>query len=334
MKPGNGSKLDPGVNWIRGETIHMKTAKQGWLFHLLILATLLACSRQKAPVPTLEGESWRICHAPDLDSLNGPDPSRQHVVDHGFIRDGEGIWHLWACMRGTAAGRILYGWRGESLTNPPFMESGIAARADSSWGEQVVPEEKIQAPFFMKSDSGYFCFYNSNGLRIMFSDNGRDFRRIPFKKGSNLLFEKSGRDVMIMEDEGLCYAYSTISTVTRDGWTSGFIVVRTSTDLKTWSDYTVVSSGGIAGNGPVSAESPYVLKRNGIYYLFRSSSITGKCYVYASDTPYHFGINDDSKLVTILPLKAPELLHQDEGWLISDLADFRGIKLHRLVWVK
>jgi hypothetical protein len=86
-------------------------------------------------VPVLEDESRRICQLPELDSLNGPDPSRQHVVDHGFVRDREGTWHLWACIRGTGVGRLLYGWRGESLTGTPFIESGIAARADSSWGD-------------------------------------------------------------------------------------------------------------------------------------------------------------------------------------------------------
>lgn len=184
----------------------------------------------------------------------------------------------------------------------------------------------------MQVDSGYFCFYNSNGLRVMFSEDGKDFRRIPFTEGSNLVFGKSGRDVMILEDGGTYYAYSTISTVTADGWSRGFIVVRTSGNLRNWSDYTVVSEGGIAGNGPVSAESPFVVKREGTYYLFRSSSITGKCYVYASASPYNFGINDDSRLVTVLPVKAPEVIRHGDDWYISDLADFRGIMLHRLRW--
>jgi hypothetical protein len=312
----------------------MQRNRRIFLFLLLIVVASLGCSRQKVEVPVLKGESWRICSLPDLDSLNGPDPSRQHVVDHGFIMDSEGTWQLWACIRGTGVGRILYGWSGESLTGPPFTETGIVARADNTWGEQVVPEEKIQAPFFMRTDTGYFCFYNSNGLRLMCSGNGRDYRRILFRDGSNQLLEHSGRDVMIMADAGLYYAYSTISTVTRDGWKSGFIVVRTSGDLKSWSDYTLVSAGGIAGNGPVSAESPYVIKRKETYYLFRSSSMTGKSYVYASDSPYHFGINDDSRLLTILPVKAPELLFHNGIWYISDLADFKGIRLHRLSWVK
>lgn len=291
-----------------------------------------SCHRINIPIPELSAESWKISSYPDLDSLNGPDPLRQDIVDHGFIQVSDSTWQLWACIRGTAVGRILYGWTGKSPDGPAFEASGIVARADSSWGEQVYPEEKMQAPYFMPCDSGYYCFYNSNGLRIMYSPDGQRFRRIPFRRGSNLVFDQSGRDVMILKHQGIFYAYSTISTISADGWKSGFIVVRTSEDLHHWSDYTVVSSGGMAGNGPVSAESPYVIYREGYFYLFRSSSITGKCYVYASDTPYDFGVDRDEKWVTTLPVKAPEVFSYMGGWYISDLDDFRGIRLRRLVW--
>ena len=306
--------------------------RQPLLFLLIAGIFLGACNRNGVLVPVLEGEPWRICFAPDLDSLNGPDPARQHVVDHGFIKAPDGSWQLWACMRGTRVGRIFYGWTGESLTGPAFSELGIVARADSAFGEQVLPEEKIQAPYFMKLDSVYCCFYNSNGFRLMTSRDGINYHRIPFKDGSNLVFKQIGRDVMVMEEEGLFHAYSTVTTVSADGFKQCFIVVRTSSDFRQWSDYTIVSSGGIAGNGPVSAESPFVLKHKGYYYLFRSSSWTQKCYVYASKTPYHFGINDDSKLVSVLPVKAPEIVFDQGKWYLSDLADFNGIKLFRLNW--
>lgn len=303
------------------------------LFSLLLAGMVLgSCTRSEVLVPVLEGEPWRICFAPDLDSLNGPDPSRQHVVDHGFIQADDGSWQLWACMRGTKVGRIFYGWSGESLTGPAFSDLGIVARADSSYGEQVLPEEKMQAPFFMKLDTTFLCFYNSNGFRLMSSQDGSHYRRIPFLNGSNLIFKQIGRDVMVMEEEGLYYAYSTVTTVSGDGFKQCFIVVRTSNDFRSWSDYTVVSSGGIAGNGPVSAESPFVLKFKGSYYLFRSSSITKKCYVYASESPYHFGINSDEKLVAVLPVQAPELVFDQGNWYISDLADFQGIMLYKLKW--
>jgi len=211
----------------------------------------------------------------------------------------------------------------------------VVARAEAEWGEQKNGDrEQIQAPYFRKVGDKYFCFYNSAGIRVMISKDGTDFERPRFKEGSNMLYEKGGRDVMVMEQDSTYYAYSTISTVARDGWLRGFVSLRTSRDLKKWSDYTIVSEGGRGGNGPVSAESPFVQKYKGYYFLFRSSSSTGTCFVYRSKDPYNFGVNDDEKLVAELPVWAPEILVEDGQWYISDIADFQGIKLARLKWVE
>ena len=211
---------------------------------------------------------------------------------------------------------------------------GIAARADSTFGERATPEESIQAPFFLREDDAYYCFYNSNGARIMKSDDGVNYYRFLIKTDNNLLYKASGRDVMVMKEKDTYYSYSTVSTVAADGWKYGYVILRTSKDLRRWSDYTIVSTGGIAGNGPISSESPFVIKVMGNYFLFRASSVTGKTYVYRSDTPYNFGVNDDRKLVTILDIKAPEIIFFNDQYYISDLADFQGIKLARLQWSK
>ena len=116
-------------------------------------------------IPVIDSDRWRICTMPDLGPLNGPDQSKQHIVDHGFIKNDEGKWILWACMRGTAPGRILYGWEGASLTDSPWESTGIVARALPEWGEKTNPES-IQAHYFMKCDSGYYCFYNFKGIKL------------------------------------------------------------------------------------------------------------------------------------------------------------------------
>ena len=288
-------------------------------------------SSEKVFLPVISEESWRICEIPDLEELNGSNPKRQHIVDHGFIQAKNGKWQLWACMRGTSVGRLLYGWEGESLDSGPWNPLGVVKRADSTWGEKVNPET-IQAPYFMKSDSTYLCFYNSAGIRVMTSQDGVNYERIKIKDGNNILYKEGGRDVMVYYEDGIFYAYSTVSTVARDGWKYGYVILRTSKDMKRWSDYTIVSTGGIAGNGPISSESPFVLKYEGFYYLFRASSVTALIYVYRSDNPYHFGVNDDSKLITTLPLKAVEVIQHEGQWYISDLADFQGIVIRKLTW--
>lgn len=302
-----------------------------WILVLVSLNLQAQESVARGNVPVIGDDWWRICTMPDLDSLNGPDLTKQHIVDHGFLQRKDGSWLLWACIRGTATGRLLYGWEGESLQGDVWKPLGIVARALDEYGEKTDPES-IQAPYFMEADSGYYCFYNSNGIRLMSSSDGKDFRRVDFSKNNNLLYSAGGRDVMVMKDKDLYHAWSTISTVGADGWGRGFVILRTSPDLRNWSDYTIVSEGGVGGNGVVSAESPFVVKVEGYYYLFRTSSVSLKTYVYRSETPYNFGVNDDSKLVATLPIKAPEIIFDGKDYYISDLADFQGIKLARLYW--
>lgn len=304
------------------------------LFIAFIIFTSCKPTREsdnKVSTPVMGETSWKICTMPDLGELNGPDPERQHIVDHGIIQAENGEWLLWACIRGTAVGRLLYGWKGHSIEEGPWEELGVAARADTAWGEGIDPE-KMQAPHFFRTDTAFLCFYNSSGIRLMTSRNGLDYRRLPINEGTNLLYSEGGRDPMALVHEGKVFVYSTISTVARDGWRYGFIIVRTSENLKRWSDYTIVNSGGIGGNGAISAESPFVIKKDGIFYLFRSSSITGRCYVYASDNPYDFGVNHDNKLITTLPIKAPELIKHNDQWYISDLDDFNGVMIRKLTW--
>lgn len=297
----------------------------------IIVHSSLAQENEKPLVPVIVSEWWRICEMPDLDSLQGANPARQHVIDHGFIQADNGRWQLWACMRGTKPGRIFYGWEGESLEKGPWKPTGVKARADASYGEPTDPE-KIQAPYFLKSDSAYLCFYNAAGIRIMTSKDGVRYQRHEIKDRNNILYEDGGRDVMVLATDSLMYAYSTVSTVARDGWAYGFVILRTSQNLKQWSDYTIVSRGGRAGNGPVSAESPFVVFKNEYFYLFRATSTDGRTYVYRSKDPYNFGVDNDDKLITILPVKAPELIEHNGEWYISDLADFKGIKLAKMKW--
>jgi len=283
-------------------------------------------------VPVIDGHWWRVCTMPDLGELNGPDRRRQHIVDHGFIRARDGSWQLWACMRGTAVGRLIYGWQGRSLEEGPWEPRGIVLRAREEYGEHASPEERIGAPFFAVFDDTYYCFYHSSGIHAMTSEDGIHYTRRLDEKGRSLLYAGGGRDVMMLKIGGRFFSYSTISTVARDGWKRGFVNVRTSEDLEHWSDYTVVCEGGRAGNGPVSSESPFVVFLDGFYYLFRATSTDFKTYVYRSPDPYNFGVNDDSKLVAVFPIKAPEIIHHGDRWHVSDLADFQGIKLARLRW--
>jgi hypothetical protein len=307
------------------------------LLLLLLLLNLPSASAQRKTKlkPVLNGTGWQICKSPDWAELAVPNGKKPEIVDHSFVRRPDGKWILWACIRYTSQGRVLYGWEGDGITGGPLWQPlGVVARADSTFGERH--DFGLQAPHFEKIDGKIWCIYNSNGARLMESADGKTFERARFNgKKDNLLFDKAGRDVMLFrDDDSLYYAYSTLTHASNDNFAQSFVQVRTSKNLRRWSDFSIVSSGGRGGNGPVSAESPFVVKMKGYYYLFRASSISFLTYVYRSETPFDFGVNTDAKLIATLPLKASELIKLDGQWYISDLADFYGIKMYKLDWEK
>ena len=284
--------------------------------------------------PVIEKPSWRICEMPDLGDLAGRGPAQQHVVDHGFGRADNGTWQLWACIRGTAVGRLLYRWQGGSLDEGPWRPLGIAARATEAFGEDVSTKdgrrvEGIGAPFMLRVGGAPRLLYHSNGIRMMTSAEGVEYERADLGPGrGNLLYGDGGRDVMVLPVGGRYYAYSTVTTPER----TSFVALRTTKDFLDWTPRRIVCRGGKAGAGPVDAESPFVVFLDGFYYLFRSSSISFKTFVYRSPDPTDFGVDSDDKLIAEFDLKAPELIRRAGRWYISDLADFNGIRLARLRW--
>ena len=275
---------------------------------------------------------------PDLGDLANPDPGKQDVVDHGFLFLPDNKWLLWAAIRGAKIGHLIYGWEGKSLEEGNWEPQGIKLRSDKQFGERVHDngEELVCAPFFFEKDGKYYCYYNSEGIHLLKSDDGRHYSRVISHDGTSRNHE-GGRDPMLLRIGDRYFAYSCVTTVSADNWSKSFVIVRTtenpvSTEPYAWSDYTIVAEGGAAGNGPVSAESPFVVEYDGYFYLFRSSSIDFCTYVYRSDNPYHFGVNNDENLIARYPIKAPEIVQHNGHWYISDLADFKGIKLARLNW--
>jgi hypothetical protein len=58
-------------------------------------------------------------------------------------------------------------------------------------------------------------------------------------------------------------------------------------------------------------------------------------WVYRSDNPFYFGIDDDSGFVRTLSVAAPEIIHHEGQYYIASLKrGLDGIKIARLKWVK
>lgn len=300
---------------------------------IITLALLVNLSALRAQhIPVLD-ESWKITGPAQVPHQPG---KQVDVVDHSFVKRADGKWMVWAAIRGGIPDHPFYGWEANQLTDTLWRDMGIVAMARPDLGEDT--SKGIYAPHFIQKGNTFYCFFTSNGLRVMKSTDGLNYTRISDKRGNyEFVNNLIGRDVMIFEDQGKYYAFSCLSTFDRNGWHQGQVIVtfgKYQDDLLDWPypEYSIVNQGGRGGNGHVSSESPFVVRYEGFYYLFRASSMTFKTYVYRSDNIFDFGTNTDSKLVAELPLKAPELIVESGQWYISDLDDFRGLRLYTFHW--
>ena len=297
--------------------------------------------------PALDGEWIRTGSNPDYGALMPEPGGRQpEVVDHGFVHTKAGIWQLWACVRNVNVGRILYKWESPSIDEPYWTEAGIAMRVDRSYGESVGVEETIQAPFFFFENGIYYLFYGGGlspatpgnapspyyQICLATSKDGADYTRHKNRDGRSMLFEGPGmdRDPMVLKTNGAYYCYY---SCTVENKTRGFICCRISKNLMTWSDPVIAAEGGTAGNGPWSAECPFVVYMDGFYYLFRTQTyVPAVTHVYRSPDPVYFGVNDDKYHIGTIEAAAPEILKIGDQYYISSTADYQGVMLAKLRW--
>lgn len=310
-------------------TINMKT-----IFSIITIACTMAAHAQTF-VPQIDGPWWPITANPDLGKYTN---AKQQPVDFALWQAADGSWQLWSCIRGTNCGgktRLFHRWQGRQLTDTAWQPMGIAMQADSAFGETP---GGLQAPYVFRKGKEYVMLYGDwENICLARSMDGKTFARQLTASGKSGMFtEGSGnntRDVMVVPVKNKYYAYYTAYPGKK-----GADYVRVSKDLLHWSASSMVAHGGAAGTGPYSAECPFVYyhKPSGYYYLFRTQyyGMNAQTSVYRSKDPMRFGVNDDSYLVTTLPVAAPEIIeYQGQLYMAALLPALNGIQMARLKFV-
>jgi hypothetical protein len=190
----------------------------------------------------------------------------------------------------------------------------------------------------VKVDADYIMHYGDwEHICRADSRDGKTFARQLQPGGKSGIFSEgegnNTRDVMLLKIGKLWHAYYTAYPEKK-----GAVYLRTSGDLRKWSASKKVAFGGSAGDGPYSAECPFVYyhKESGFYYLFRTQAYgkAAKTSVYRSKNPAGFGINDDRHLVSTLPVAAPEIVeHEGQLYIAALLPELDGIQIARLRFV-
>jgi hypothetical protein len=289
-------------------------------------------------------------------------------VDHHIVQDARGKWHLWGCVRGTAVGRVLYHWETDDIERSPWTDTGELIRADRNAGESVDDwwgQEWLQSPYFVRHDGRYYMFYgghragvDASGRRhpacdtpgaiadpslhqicLMTSTDGVKWVRHRNADGTSRVFAGPGetRDPCLIRISGKWHLYCAGYFDHNKPEEGAGFVVATSDDLLDWSDWRLVHRDPQYGRGRTDAECPFVLFKEGYYYLFRTVNYY-RCLtlVFRSEDPCDFGVGDaSSKLVGRLPCAAPEL-YEIEGkeYVSSSHTPLFGEQMCRLRWVE
>jgi hypothetical protein len=258
-------------------------------------------------------------------------------VDFAVWQAADGTWQLCSCIRNTKEPgntRLFYRWEGAKLTDRDWKPRGIALRADPKTGERV---GGLQAPFVFRAAGRFEMVYGGwNDICSASSADGKVFERRLNRAGKATLFGANTgntRDPMVLRVGDLWHCYYTAQPQNQ-----GAVYGRTSPDLRHWGEERIVARGGQAGNGPFSAECPFVVELEpGKFYLFRTQRYgkDAQTSVYCSRDPLDFGVDrDEGHFLCTLPIAAPEIIkHEGTYYIAALLPSLKGIQMARLTWV-
>jgi len=280
-------------------------------------------------------------HIFDPNDTRSAEDSTWYTNDHTFIKGDDGVWHAY----GIIGHHPIRPWGGEtrffhitarSLQQIKWEDKGYALTTKEG------QERVLWAPYVLHDKKSWYMFYNIGNMQpnapneaswgqlcMAKSDDLNTWERHPY----NPLFSDPGhaRDSYILKYKKRYYYYYTRTYNEIDH--RSVVAVRTGPDLFHWSGPKIVHVQPYTVNWGGDAESPFVILRKGIFYLFicRAMTAYNQTDVYWSTSPDNF---PRENLVCSLPVHATEIIYdKKEGWYISNTGwDKKGLFLAPLVW--
>ncbi len=335
--------LNPGLDGIRIAQLGWKEAAPD--------TTTAAGKPQAADArplkPSLAPETLLIATPPDLKSSDSSRASGTVVPgEHTLYRDAQGVWQLWAALKSPLGDNVIGRWEStDFFSDSAWRWTGEIMKTSAAAADAGA---RLQhSPFVVQHDGRWWMFQvppasatngGGNGqLRVMSSADGRTWSPHRSPNGSDVVFSGPGdvREPCIVRIEDLWHCYYTGHY---DGdRRNAAVFVRTSLDLLEWSEPKIAHEDiePAGGRRPDTHESPFVVRRDGWFYLFRNA-VGDATYVYSSKDPKDFGRGHMvNKAVAKLPLLAPEIVVGPDGRdYVTSVRDEDGqrIRMYRLIW--
>jgi beta-fructofuranosidase len=262
---------------------------------------------------------------------------RWYINDHTFIRAEDGLWHL-------------FGITHREPANPDqekYLAHATAPALDGPWtkhppvmfANKKYHERVVWAPYVLRHDGLYWMYYCAGGwdhahYRI-FLATSRDlwtWERCP--QNPMVVDGYDTRDPMVLryQDKWLLY-YPATSTPQGGNHT---VKAAFSTDLIHWSQQQEVFRDAEVGTYGGPTESPFVVERQGRFYLFvctnRGADNYNETAVYESNSPLHW---EAANLAGKFRAHAAEVIATPEGkWYVSSAGWGQGgVYLAELTWM-
>ncbi len=258
---------------------------------------------------------------------------RWYINDHTFIRAEDGTWHLFGITHEEPA----------NVLEEKFFSHATAPNLMGPWTKQPfvlnydpsVGERHVWAPYVLRQDDKYWMYYCAGGethatyrIHLATSTDLFTWERSP--ENPMLVDGFDARDPMVLkvDDQWVLY-YCATSTPTGGNHN---VKAVTGTDLIHWAHPQEVFSTPKIGTSGGPTESPFVVARNGKYYLFVCTNVGySQTAAYVSDSAFHW---DYANQVGLFPAHAAEVIHTaDDKWYVSRAGWGQGgVYLAELTW--
>lgn len=280
-------------------------------------------------IPYISDE-WKILFAPEKYG--------NYVNDHTLIKGPDGLWHLFGI---TSHGghsyeeRYFVHGRGERL-DTPFEEFGKAIdRGTLAW-----------APCIINKNDNYYMFYGPSPTQLAVSFDMNEWYGYNVKLNNEPVMG-AHRDHFVLKTDENKYLMYIIGVLDKKSAISCF----SSCDLLSWDfEGFALTSGDKAPLNPGwgAMESPFVVKRDGLYYLFVTyTDCSDESYndtlVFCSENPLDFGQYNGGEggavPITKIKAHAPEIVEENGktyittcGWRDKPVPHKGCVSIAQLEW--
>jgi sucrose-6-phosphate hydrolase SacC (GH32 family) len=291
----------------------------------LVPRSLLAAD--SAPAPAFTVGDFKKIYDPSVGET-----SQWYINDHTFVRAEDGTWHLFGITHTEPANPL----------DEKFFAHATAPDLLGPWTKQAPvlqadpkSETLVWAPYCFFHEGLYYMYYCAGSddhtkykIHLATSKDLSKWERSP--ANPMIVDGFDARDPMVLQVDDQWILYYCATSTPQGGHHT--VKAALSKHLLKWSDPIEVFRSPVEGSAGGPTESPFVVYREGKYYLFVcGENGYADTTAYVSDTPIHW---DNANKVGKAAAHCAEIVKTPEGkWYISGAGWGQGgVSLAELTW--